>query len=543
VIDNPDLVPNHLLVQGPVESMKQLAAWDEVEYVFPASDDLVAGVPVNSCAGALTSQGPVSQGVPTVGDGWDGPGLNAASLNYAFGSLTEKLPADSAKSEIVRAFSEWAKYAKLTFTETEDATAAKTLAVLFARGAHGDQYPFESAGAIAHTFYPAPLNPEPIAGDLHFNADDNWHIGTDTDLFSVALHETGHALGLGHSDNPADVMYPYYKRVTTLANGDITAIQELYAAQDATPPTAPPPALPSTPTTPPLTIAIASSPATVNAASVTLTGTVTGGTGDVQVSWTNGSLSGAASGSRTWTASISLATGANTIVITAADAQKNTASATVTITRPAPPVAPAQPVPAAIQILQPTASDSYSTTSSTITISGAASDSSGIDHVTWSNSRGGSGQGTGNTSWSTGPIPLLAGSNRITVTAYSRTNTTASRSIVVSYTAAPAPSPTPSTPTKGSDTTPPTVTIASPASTNVFTTASTVVFSGTASDNVGVASVTWSNSTGGSGAATGTTNWSTPPIPLLVGSNLIMIRASDAAGNVAWRSVMVTRGQ
>src|SRR5260370_174649 len=195
--------------------------------------DLVQGTPVNACAGAVTSQGPVSHGVPTIGDGWDGPGRNAAALNYTFTSVTEKLPADSAKSEIVRAFSEWAKYAKLAFTPTSNSAAPRTLAVLFARGPHGDAYPFDGLGGmLAHTFYPFPSNPEPIAGDLHFDADENWKIGLDTDLFSIALHETGHALGLGHSDNPGDAMYPYYRRLTGLSKGDVAAILTLYAAQD-----------------------------------------------------------------------------------------------------------------------------------------------------------------------------------------------------------------------------------------------------------------------------------------------------------------------
>ena len=52
------------------------------------------------------------------------------------------------------------------------------------------------------------------------------------DLFSVVLHELGHALGLGHADNPGAVMYPYYRQVRGLSEIDINAIRTLYAAAD-----------------------------------------------------------------------------------------------------------------------------------------------------------------------------------------------------------------------------------------------------------------------------------------------------------------------
>src|SRR5260370_11702626 len=238
--ENPDLVANHVLLSGSAGQVLALANWDEVSYIFPVSSDLIEGTPVQGCAGALTTLGPVGQSIMLMGDGWAGPGHGAADLYYTFVHLTEKLPADAAKAEIVRAFSEWAKYVKLTFTLTEDKNASRTLAVLFASGDHGDGYPFDGPGGIlAHTFYPFPINREPIAGDMHFDNDETWKIGATVDLFSIALHETGHALGLGHSDKPGDVMYLYVGRATGLTHDDINAIVRLYAAQTRDTPNTP----------------------------------------------------------------------------------------------------------------------------------------------------------------------------------------------------------------------------------------------------------------------------------------------------------------
>jgi hypothetical protein len=56
-----------------------------------------------------------------------------------------------------------------------------------------------------------------------------------------------------------------------------------------------------------------------------------------------------------------------------------------------------------------------------------------------------------------------------------------------------------------------------------------------------VTSVTWSNSTGSSGNATGAQQWSIPAIPLLVGTNTITVNAYNASGASAWRAVTVVR--
>ena len=98
----------------------------------------------------------------------------------------------------------------------------------------------------------------------------------------------------------------------------------------------------------------------------------------------------------------------------------------------------------------------------------------------------------------------------------------------------------PAPPSGGSDTTPPSLQITSPTLTIVNTSSASIAFSGTAADNVGVTAVKWSTSTGSSGVAAGTKVWSAT-VPLLVGNNVVTVRAYDAAGNSGWRSVTVVR--
>lgn len=443
--ENRYLRSHDLLVRVDDAQLEELASWDEVAYVFPASEELVTGAPVAVCADAVTASGPVAPFAARISEGWDGPGLGRALLGYFFESLSARLDAAAAAAELRRALEEWSRYAALSFIPVSVPGQQRTLSMLFGARNHGDPFPFDGpSGVLAHTFYPSPPNAEPLAGDIHFDDDEEWVIGPNVtyrsiDLFSVALHETGHALGLTHVDTPGAVMYPYYRRVNGLAQADIAAIQELYAA--ASPALGPDPGPPS-PTNPPL---------------------------------------------------------------------------------------PGEPVPPQVEITSPGSGMSYSTAVPWVTVRGTASHPSGIQRVDWFTSTGLSGLASGAESWTTGTIQLSPGTTTITVTARARTGETASQSLAVTY--------TPS----GPDTTPPLLTITDPPSANVLTGAATISLGGTAWDNIGVTQVTWSTSTGRSGIAAGTVRWNTGPIPLLVGTNRIIVRAFDAAGNSSWRSVTVTR--
>ena len=93
-----------------------------------------------------------------------------------------------------------------------------------------------------------------------------------------------------------------------------------------------------------------------------------------------------------------------------------------------------------------------------------------------------------------------------------------------------------------SDTTPPTVIITSPTTAAAFSTSSwSMSLSGTASDNVGVTQVTWTNNRGGSGTASGTTSWTAADISLQAGVNVLTVTARDAAGNARSATLTVTQ--
>jgi hypothetical protein len=184
--ENPDLSAHQLMIhvgdatQVP-STLTALAAADPVAYIFPASDDLAMGVPSHAYAGAITGLGAVTQLIPTSGPGWGGAGRNAATVGYVFSALSDKLAANATESEIERAMAEWTKVVQVTWQQGTNATAPATVNVLFASGAHGDPYPFDGPGGVlAHTFFPAPPNPEPIAGDMHFDGSESWNIGSNT---------------------------------------------------------------------------------------------------------------------------------------------------------------------------------------------------------------------------------------------------------------------------------------------------------------------------------------------------------------------------
>ncbi|XP_057493626.1 metalloendoproteinase 2-MMP-like [Actinidia eriantha] len=152
-------------------------------------------------------------------------------LTYAF--LPENQIADSVKVVFARAFVRWSDVIPMTFTETASFSTAD-IRIGFFSGDHGDGEPFDGVlGTLAHAF-------SPPSGRLHLDGDENWVVNGSpstayaaVDLESVAVHEIGHLLGLGHSSVEEAIMYPTIStgsRRVELASDDIQGIQYLYGS-------------------------------------------------------------------------------------------------------------------------------------------------------------------------------------------------------------------------------------------------------------------------------------------------------------------------
>ncbi|XP_043113240.1 matrix metalloproteinase-17b isoform X1 [Puntigrus tetrazona] len=140
---------------------------------------------------------------------WTRRNINWRLRSYPASS---KLSRETIRSLVYYALRVWADPTLLEFHEVRGPEGAD-LQIDFLRGPHGDGYPFDGAGgSVGHAFFPS--DPD-RAGGVHLDAEEEWAFrqpaAEGTDLFTVLVHELGHALGLTHSSARQSIMRPYYQ--------------------------------------------------------------------------------------------------------------------------------------------------------------------------------------------------------------------------------------------------------------------------------------------------------------------------------------------
>lgn len=85
---------------------------------------------------------------------------------------------------------------------------------------------------LAVAYEPPPQNNYSIAGDITFNTGQAFNIGSTYDLFTVACHEFGHALGMDHTSSGSNaIMWPSYTSAKGgLTSDDIAGIRNIYSS-------------------------------------------------------------------------------------------------------------------------------------------------------------------------------------------------------------------------------------------------------------------------------------------------------------------------
>ncbi|KAI3947542.1 hypothetical protein MKW92_001859 [Papaver armeniacum] len=142
------------------------------------------------------------------------------------------IKASEIRAALNRAFSRWSSAINVNFTETDYQHANITIGFYY--GDHGDGYPFDNTTVIAHATGPG------RGAYLHFNAAFTFAVDFNSeksdmavDLESIALHEIGHVLGLGHSSVPESIMWPSQPPRTIkvkLTLDDVIGAQLLYGS-------------------------------------------------------------------------------------------------------------------------------------------------------------------------------------------------------------------------------------------------------------------------------------------------------------------------
>lgn len=167
-------------------------------------------------------------------------------LTWRITKETRQMTSQQQRSIMRKSFQKWQSIMKQfrpsfrLVEETRDVTPG--INIRFERGRHaargmtsatdpdfdGDPGP-DKPNKLGHAWGPRPDGPDGVAGDMHFDAGDDWRGEEGRQrLTTTVVHEIGHVLGLKHSQDPDAVMYPVSNFAKEIGQDDIDGIEALY---------------------------------------------------------------------------------------------------------------------------------------------------------------------------------------------------------------------------------------------------------------------------------------------------------------------------
>ncbi|WP_316187579.1 MULTISPECIES: FG-GAP-like repeat-containing protein [unclassified Bradyrhizobium] len=128
---------------------------------------------------------------------------------------------------LIAAFADWAKYTNIQFQEVAS-TATSNIDISLASIDGLDQILAQTQYWYSGTSF--------VSATITFDSGEGWHSSSsnvisndNVNLYPVALHEIGHAIGLGHYNSVPAIMNAYYNAsVTDLLQPDIDGIEAIY---------------------------------------------------------------------------------------------------------------------------------------------------------------------------------------------------------------------------------------------------------------------------------------------------------------------------
>lgn len=140
-----------------------------------------------------------------------------------FATLDGRVSREVWQREVARALQSWANHTNLNFyLSPDDGSRSGLQGVIRLAGVFNER-------ALGSATLPAP---GVSGGDITLNLTYAQHYFEEIELYTLVLHEAGHALGLKHSEVADSVMQAFLQDGAGLSADDIAGIQSLYGVRD-----------------------------------------------------------------------------------------------------------------------------------------------------------------------------------------------------------------------------------------------------------------------------------------------------------------------